>query len=71
MSSKELLIRELEDLGPLEILQVRTYLHELKNQGKKSVEKGAEIDMAAVRKSLSNIKGSMSDFISREREDRI
>jgi hypothetical protein len=71
MSSKEILIKELEDLGPLEILQVRNYLHELKSYNKKGPAKSAEIDMNAIRRSLSEIKGPMSEFISNEREDRI
>jgi hypothetical protein len=71
MSSKELLIKELEDLGPLEILQVRTYLHKLKSYTQKSPPQTTHIDMAALRKSLSQIKGTMSEFISNEREDRI
>ena len=70
MTSKELLIKELETLGPLEILQIRNYIHQLKNTGKKNIAKVEEVDMEAVRKSLSKIKGSMSDFISSEREDR-
>jgi hypothetical protein len=71
MSSKELLLKELEDLGPLEILQVRNYLHELKTHTKKTPASDQEIDMDAIRRSLSQIKGSLSDFISSERDDRI
>lgn len=71
MSSKELLLKELEELSPLEILQIRSYLRELKSHAKKEEIKKAEIDMHAIRQSLSKIKGSMSDFISKEREDRI
>ena len=68
MSSKELLIKE---LGPLEILQVRTYLHELKNHGKKNLVKNNNVNMDAIRQSLSGIKGSLSDSVSHDREDRI
>jgi hypothetical protein len=71
MSSKELLIKELDDLGPLEILQIRNYLHELKSYANKKASSNIPIDMTAIRKSLSGIKGSMSDFISNEREDRV
>jgi len=71
MSSKELLLKELEDLNPLEILQIRSYLRELKSYARKGETTKSEIDMEAVRQSLSKIKGSMSDFISNEREDRI
>ena len=71
MSSKELLIKELEELGPLEILQVRTYLHELKAYSKKSPANKGLVNINIIRQSLSGIKGSLSDLISQEREDRI
>lgn len=71
MSSKELLIKEVEELGPLEILQLRTYLHELKSSAKKSTPATTTVNMDVVRQSLSGIKGSLSDFINQEREDRV
>jgi hypothetical protein len=71
MSSKELLLKELENLGPSEILQIRNYVHQLKSGGKHEIVKKTKVDMKAVRKSLSKIKGSLSEFISAEREDRL
>ena len=71
MSSKELLLKEVEDLGPLEVLQLRKYLHELKTFTKKVSVEAPPIDMTEIRRSLSTIKGSMSDFIANERNDRL
>ena len=71
MSSKGLLIKELEELGPLEILQMRTYLHEMKAVGKKTKARENMVNMDIVRQSLSVIKGSLSDLINQDREDRI
>src|SRR5580658_7177209 len=64
MSSKELLLKELESLGPSEILKIRNYVHQLKSNVKSETVKKPKVDMKAVRKSLSKIKGSLSEFIS-------
>lgn len=70
MSAKEILLKEIDELQPMEILRVRNYIYELKSI-KRDVAAKSYANMEECRKALSKIKGSLSDSIMEEREDRI
>jgi len=74
MSTKEILIKEIETLDQSDLSRVRRYIYDLKtirNEALKPFIKNEEVDMEKCRRILSSIKGNMSDTVIEEREDRI
>lgn len=71
MQAKERLIKEIESLGPHNILRVYDLVLTLKKQDKKVESKKARNGYLRTRLALRNCKGSLGDDIIQERNDRI
>jgi len=71
MQAKERLIKEIESLGPHNILRVYDLVLTLKKQDKKIQFKKPNNGYMRTRLALKNCKGSLSDDIIKERNDRI
>ncbi|MGI6492661.1 MAG: hypothetical protein ACOX0T_09690 [Pelotomaculum sp.] len=71
MQAKERLKKEIESLGPHNILRVYDLVLTLKKQDKKLEMKMAKNGYLRTRLALRNCKGSLSDDIIEERNDRI
>lgn len=71
MQAKERLIKELESLGPHNILRVYDLVLTLKTQDKKTQLVKPNNGYLRTRHALRNCRGSLSNDIIRERNDRI
>ncbi len=71
MQAKERLIKEIESLGPHNILRVYDLVLTLKRQDKKIQFQKPNNGYLRARLALKNCKGSLSDDIIKERNDRI
>jgi len=71
MQAKERLIKEIESLGPHNILQVYDLVLTLKKQDVKIEFKKARNGYLRTRFALRNCAGMLSDDIIKERNDRI
>lgn len=71
MQAKERLIKELESLGPHNILRVYDLVLTLKKQDKKIHLKKPNSGYLRTRHALKNCQGSLSNDIIKERNDRI
>jgi len=71
MQAKERLLKEIESLGPHNILRVYDLVLALKTQDKKIQLKKPNNGYLRTRLALKNCKGSLSDDLIKERNDRI
>jgi len=73
LNIKEQTIKELDELKPEALAKVYDLITELKriNQAKKNKPTAAAADYIKVREALKQCKGSLSEDIMLEREDRI
>lgn len=71
MKIKEQTIKELESLGPSELMTVYEMIISLKARHRKRKSKEGEPAYLRVGKALKQCKGSLSDDIKSLREDRI
>ena len=71
MKIKKQAIKELNDLRPDALARVYDFITELKRKNQTEKRKTATSDYMKVREALSQCKGSLSEDIILEREDRI
>ncbi len=71
MKIKEQTIKELESLGPSELMTVYEMIISLKARDRKRGSRKGEPAYLRVRKALKHCKGSLSEDIKLLREDRI
>ncbi|MBU0734414.1 MAG: hypothetical protein KJ573_03630 [Proteobacteria bacterium] len=71
MKLKEQAKRKLDELEPKALAQVYDLITELKRSGHPRKRKATNADYLKVRDALKQCKGSLSEDISQEREDRI
>ena len=71
MKLKEQAIKKLDELKPEALARVYDLIVELKGTEQAEKSKTATADYIKVRKALKQCKGSLSDDIIQEREDRI
>ena len=71
MKIKEQTMKELESLGPSELMTVYEMIISLKARHRKREIREGEPDYLRVRKALKQCKGSLSEDIKLLREDRI
>ena len=71
MKIKKQAIKELNGLKPDALVKVYDFITELKRKNQTKKRKTATSDYMKVREALSQCKGSLSEDIMLEREDRI
>jgi len=71
MKIREQAIKEIANLGPLDVLKVYDLILEMKEQRAEEEKNMGTPPYLKVRKALQDCKGSFSDDVLAEREDRI